>query len=337
MTIPDFSKPTIETLGRRARFQCSNPDCGLNTVGPNSEPDKAITIGEASHICGAKVGSARYDTLMSDVTRAAITNGIWLCRNCHGKIDRDATRFPTELLFIWRKEHEDRVLLELGTAGDKIRHKIEMVHLSFLADYPPIIQRIIIDKPDGWEWRFVAELMRHLNKPELRRLSDLRSGNYFIPHPRIHSENFLSWVQDRSHVMSNLVGPLAKLFDRLTASMGGPGESGDVEEMHNTCILIRNMLAVIVDHEELLKFTGIPEEGEELRSLLEDAIGSNLKCLNEIPQKLDEMVTMINTDHGGTKENPTIITWLFTFKLPPNFNDRFDAALLRYSRTLEDY
>lgn len=337
MAIPDFSKPTIETLGRRARFQCSNPDCGINTVGPNSNPDKAITIGEAAHICGAKRGSARYDSLMSDVTRAAITNGIWLCRNCHGKIDRDEMRFPTELLFIWRKDHEDRVLLELGTAGDKIRHKVEMEHFNFLADYPPLILRIIIDKPDGWEWRFVAELMRYLNKPVLRRLSDLRAGNYFIPHTRILPENFIGWVVDRSHVMSNLIGALAKLIDRLTASWGEPGEAGDVEEMHNTCILIRNLLAIIVDHEEVLKFTGIPEEGEELRSLLEDSIGRNVEQLSELPQKLDDVVALIDADHGGTKENPTIITWTFTFELPHNFNDRADAALLRFSKTLEDY
>lgn len=79
---------------------CSNPDCGIHTFGLNSIPDKAITIGEAAHICGAKLGSTRYDPLMSDMTRAAIINGLWLCRNCNEKIDRDEMRLnPTE------KEH----------------------------------------------------------------------------------------------------------------------------------------------------------------------------------------------------------------------------------------
>ena len=122
MAIPDFSKQMIETLARRARFQCSNPDCGAQTVGPNSDPNKATMIGEAAHVHGAKSGSMRYDVTMSDVTRAAITNGIWLCRNCHGKIDRDAVKYPVDLLFAWRKAHEDRVLRELGTPGDRIRY-----------------------------------------------------------------------------------------------------------------------------------------------------------------------------------------------------------------------
>ncbi|RVT84084.1 hypothetical protein DXV76_10310 [Rhodobacteraceae bacterium CCMM004] len=149
MANPDFSKRTIDTLARRARFQCSNPDCRAQTVGPNTDPEKATLIGEAAHIAGAKPGTARYDPAMSDVTRGEITNGIWLCRNCHGQTDRDEAKFPTELLFAWRKDHEERAARELGTRGDRIRHEIEMADLDFLAGYPAIIQRIVIDKPEG--------------------------------------------------------------------------------------------------------------------------------------------------------------------------------------------
>jgi hypothetical protein len=112
-----FSRQTVDTLARRSGFQCANPDCGIQTVGPNADPNKATTIGEAAHICGAKLGSMRYDATMSDVTRASITNGIWLCKNCHGKIDRDAIEYPVELLFAWRKAHEERVQRELEAVG----------------------------------------------------------------------------------------------------------------------------------------------------------------------------------------------------------------------------
>ena len=329
---PDFSKSTIDTLARRARFQCSNPDCGAHTVGPNSDPAKATTIGEAAHIMGAQPGAARYDAAMSDATRAAVTNGIWLCRNCHGQIDRDATRYSAELLFAWRKDHEDRVARELGTRGDRIRHETEMAALDFLSSYPAIIQRIVIDKPEGWEWRFVAELMRHLNKPQLKRLRNLQSGHYYSPQPRVQRDQFLGWITERTHVMSNLVGPLAGLLDRLNTSWGAPGEPGDIEEMHDVCILIRDALAAIVDLEESLHFAHIPEEGEAVRSVLMNAIGPNAARLAEIPDKLDEAVAMISTEHGGTAEEPLIIHWTLTFELPKDFNKRFDEALRRYQR-----
>lgn len=332
MTAPDFSKPTIDTLAKRARFQCSNPDCGSQTVGPNSDPEKATTIGEAAHIMGAKPGAVRYDAAMSDVTRAAITNGIWLCRNCHGQIDRDAVKYPAELLFAWRKDHEARAARELGTRGDRIRYEIEMAHLDFLAGYPPIIQRIVIDKPDGWEWRFVAELMRYLNKPQFKRLKNLQAGHYYNPQPRVQSDQFLDWMTERTHVMSNLVSPLAGLIDRLTASWGEPGEPADIEEMHDVCVLIRDALSAIIDFEESLHFAHIPEEGEAIRTVLMNAVGSNAAKLAEIPKKLDEMVAMIDTDHGGTVEEPLIVRWTFPFDLPDDFNERFDEALRQYKR-----
>jgi hypothetical protein len=332
MTGPDFSKPTIDTLARRARFQCSNPDCGAQTVGPNSDPAKATTIDEAAHIMGAQPGAVRYDAAMSDVTRAAITNGIWLCRNCHGQIDRDAAKYPAELLFAWRKDHEDRVARELGTRGDRIRYETEMAPFDFLSRYPPIVQRIVIDKPKGWEWRFVAELMRHLNKPQLKRLKNLEAGHYYNPQLRIQRDQFLSWMVERTHVMSNLVRPLAPLIDRLTASWGAPGEPADIEEMHDVCVLIRDALTAIVDFEESMHFAHIPEEGEAIRTVLMNAIGRNAANFAEIPKKLDEMVAMIATDHGGTVEEPLIVRWTFPFDLLDDFNERFNEAVRQYQR-----
>lgn len=332
MVAPDFSKPTVDTLGRRARFQCSNPDCGVHTVGPNTDPVRATTIGEAAHIMGALPGSARYDSTMSDVTRAAITNGIWLCRNCHGQIDRDPTKYPPELLFAWRKDHEAHAARELGTRGDRLRYETEMAPLEFLSVYPPIIQRLVVDKPVGWEWRFVAELMRYLNKPHLKRLRSLQSGHYYSPQPRIQQDQFLNWVQERTHIMSNLVRPLTGLLKRLTASWGEPGEPADIEEMHDTCVLIRDALAAMVDFEESMHFAQVPEEGEAIRTVLMNAVGSNAARLAELPVKLDEMVAMIHTDHGGTVEEPLILGWTLVFDLPEDFNDRFDDALKQYER-----
>jgi hypothetical protein len=332
MTAPDFSKLTIDTLARRARFQCSNPDCGVQTVGPNSDPAKATTIGEAAHIMGAQPGAARYDAAMSDVTRAAITNGIWLCRNCHGQIDRDAVKYPPDLLFAWRKDHEDRAARELGSRGDRIRHETEMGTVDFLSGYPPIIQRLVIDKPAGWEWRFVAELMRYLNKPQFKRLKNLQAGHYYNPQPRVQRDQFLTWVQERTHNMSNLVSPLAGLIDRLTESWGPPGQPADLEEMHDVCVLIRDALAGIVDLEESIHFAHLPQEGESIRTVLMNAVGRNAARLAEIPEKLDEMVAMIDTDHGGTAEEPLIVHWKFPFELPDKFNERFNEALRQYER-----
>ena len=134
--------------------------------------------------------------------------------------------------------------------------------------------------------------------------------------------------------MSKLIGPLTGLLDRLTASWGGPGEAGDIEEMYDVCILIRDALMLIVDFEETMHFANIPEEGEAVRNVLMDAIGHNAAKLAEIPEKLDEMVAMAGTDHGGTIDEPRIVRWTIPFDLSDDFNDRFDDALRQYLYTI---
>lgn len=96
---PDFNKKTIDTLAKRAAYKCSNPDCRVVTVGPNSDTTKSTVIGEAAHIFGARPNSKRYCTRMTDAARAEITNAIWLCRNCHKLIDMDENLYTSEVLF----------------------------------------------------------------------------------------------------------------------------------------------------------------------------------------------------------------------------------------------
>ncbi|KQW99035.1 hypothetical protein [Flavobacterium sp. Root420] len=78
---PDFSKNTIDTLAKRAAFMCSNPDCRVLTVGPNSDPEKSTKIGEAAHIYGARIGSKRYIDTMTDPARAEIAINLLIRMN----------------------------------------------------------------------------------------------------------------------------------------------------------------------------------------------------------------------------------------------------------------
>jgi hypothetical protein len=107
---PDFSKPTIDTLAKRAAQACSRPDCVNITSAPHSEEAKAINLGEAAHIKGARPGAKRYDPNMTDEERSHISNGIWLCRLCAKEIDTDEQRFPVELLHAWKEAHERAVV-----------------------------------------------------------------------------------------------------------------------------------------------------------------------------------------------------------------------------------
>jgi hypothetical protein len=124
-----FSVETVATLGKRAAMLCSNPDCGALTSGPASEAGESINIGEAAHVYGRTNGSARFKEGFSEAERSDVTNGVWLCRNCHKLIDNDPLRFPADLLFLWRRQHEKAVLARLGRPGDQLRETLTQEHM----------------------------------------------------------------------------------------------------------------------------------------------------------------------------------------------------------------
>lgn len=39
---PDFNQKTVDVLAKRAGYVCSNPDCRVSTVGPNSNEKKLL-------------------------------------------------------------------------------------------------------------------------------------------------------------------------------------------------------------------------------------------------------------------------------------------------------
>ncbi len=332
---PDFSNKTIETLAKRAGFCCSNPDCGVSTIGPNSDPNKATLIGEAAHIRGARAGSARYVAEMSDAARGEITNAIWLCRNCHKKVDHDTGLYPEDLLFKWREEHEKRIASKLRNKSDLVRAELEGELLSEFSQYPPVVRRIVIDKPPGWEWRLTAELLRHLNRPLFRQLEDLRRGYYTHPLETIPDEEVIEWMRSRMAEMTSLVGPMESLLDRLTASWGELGEAGDIEEIHHTCRLIHENLRQIVHHEERTRFVRVSEEFERLVSLLQDCLGSQADKFSVIPDKLDHIVENIDELTSGQGDEPVIVTETIELSLPKNWNREMAREIRKVERVLK--
>lgn len=112
-----FIKVTRETLAKRSGQKCSNPYCNIPTVGPHTEHNKVVDVGEAAHIRGANPGSKRYDPSMIPAERQNITNGIWLCRKCAKLIDSDEIKYSVEILYEWKRNHESKIEREISGTG----------------------------------------------------------------------------------------------------------------------------------------------------------------------------------------------------------------------------
>ena len=323
---PDFNKATIEVLAKRASYRCSNPDCRVSTVGPNEDPNKATIIGEAAHIFGAREKAKRY-VLMTDSARASITNGIWLCRNCHKMIDSDDQRYSTDLLFNWREKHEVYVQSALGNKTDRINLEQQNELLIQFESYPPIIRRVIIDKPDCWEFLLSAELMRYLNKNHFRKLSDLREGIYIKPMTHVDSDDAFEWIQSTVTEMSRMIGPMVSLVDSLNRSWGESGVPGDEHEIHHAAKKISDYLEQVINFEERLYFSILPESYEGAHNLLKNTIGSQVDKLASIPDMMDRFVIAAEAhkEEGGHLEIQEVIT----FDLPENWPEKLTLEMKR--------
>lgn len=133
----NFTRRTIDILGKRVGFLCSNPDCRKHTIGPNAEEDKSTTIGIAAHITAAAFNGPRYDQDLSDEQRSHISNGIWLCSNCATLIDKNPLEYSVEHLKKWKRDTEAELAAYLKGQKKVVEEpnyesNKEMLNLPFL-------------------------------------------------------------------------------------------------------------------------------------------------------------------------------------------------------------
>lgn len=111
----NFSAPTKRLLAERAGYCCSAPNCGKVTIGPNFDADSSAGDGTAAHIVSASPDSGpRANKNYTKEQRESPDNGIWLCRTHATLIDSDENRYSVELLKMWKRDHEDEMVLEMG-------------------------------------------------------------------------------------------------------------------------------------------------------------------------------------------------------------------------------
>lgn len=92
---------------------CRTPTCGPDEV----DGARAISTGEAAHIKAAREGGPRYDPRMTPSERSNISNGIWLCANCHTKVDSSTATYTVESLLEMKRAAESRASEEFGGRG----------------------------------------------------------------------------------------------------------------------------------------------------------------------------------------------------------------------------
>lgn len=104
----DFSVPDKQLLAERVGFHCSNPSCGVGTIGPSDVPNKKEYVGVAAHIYSASINKGpRANPDLTKDERCSLKNGIHLCNKCSTLIDKNkGVGYPAEILVGWKLSAE---------------------------------------------------------------------------------------------------------------------------------------------------------------------------------------------------------------------------------------
>lgn len=115
-----YSDRTLKLLWGRAAGRCAMPECRVEVFAEATDYDPIVVIGEMAHVAGASDAGPRANASLSEKERNGYENLILLCRNCHGRIDKQPRSNPTAYLSALRQDHEAWVRAQLPERGKSI-------------------------------------------------------------------------------------------------------------------------------------------------------------------------------------------------------------------------
>lgn len=119
----DFTAVTVKAIAFEAHLFCSNPTCCRFTSYSTSS-GKARAIAEAAHINAASTGGPRPSVKSNEDYLKSAANGIWLCKLCHDRIDKDPSLYSEAELHQWKKQHSTFVQQLVGKDFDVVHFEL---------------------------------------------------------------------------------------------------------------------------------------------------------------------------------------------------------------------
>ncbi|TCP66148.1 hypothetical protein [Sphingomonas sp. PP-CE-1G-424] len=234
-----FSQTTKTNLAKRAAYICSSPDCRAFTLGARAEGDGVVNIGVAAHITAAAAGGPRFDPDIDTIDRASEQNGLWLCANCHTRIDTDPTHFTVAKLRDWKRDAEARSFEQLGRRPldlDKaIRYQPEIIAHDYLVLKDALATKgpPIDDAVDSWR------------KAALRDVTDFKALRTWPASP-IDLSVRSSRVDEEDSAVPNFAAVLEIATDVIIASAPGTGKSTTMIQLAGTMLDAGRRVAIYV-------------------------------------------------------------------------------------------
>lgn len=171
----------IKALWALSAGICANPSCNRNVV-ESTINHSLVVIGEQAHIIAHSTDGPRgkKNNLINDVD--SIENLILLCSTCHTLVDKAEQDYPLELLYEWKKKHEEKVksifkdkkIKDLITLKSEIKKLLEENYYLF-KQYGPTSDashNLLSNSVELWHKHIVEDIL-----PNNRKIINLIESN----------------------------------------------------------------------------------------------------------------------------------------------------------------
>ena len=175
-------------------------------------------------------------------------------------------------------------------------------------------RRIVLERPELWEYRLTEELLRSKLDPIKKDFEALNDGLIYRKSKKVSGKEFMDWVETSMLDLSNLCSMIAQIMNKeLVFSWGKPGEEGD-------SLAIKRAVDRMIDCcEELFKWEENrisirpPRAFQKLAKIMNNWTSVIFVQVSNLQQELSELLS--KPDLKGTY-NITL-----TFEAPENIDD----------------
>lgn len=164
---------THKMLWGRSGNLCAFPDCKKELVMDISETDDMSIVGEEAHIVAREIKGPRGNSELTTEQRDKYDNLILTCSIHHKIIDDHPATYTTELLYKYKKEHEDWVRQNLKLDTSKQRE--DEAYASYIDE---VLRLIDIDNYTAWTSYMLSGDSPRISKEQYENLKTL--VNYIL-------------------------------------------------------------------------------------------------------------------------------------------------------------
>lgn len=204
----------------------------------------------------------------------------------HNRADKKQVKIYKGMIYVRRQDITDGIT----------RAELERINnkgiTRYFQDDNEVVRKLVLEKPDYWEYLLTVELWRQNFIDIKRRLKDLDRQLLYARAKEMRGADFLVWTKEWFANFGVLMRTTEAIFnDDIAISWGAPGESGDPLEIKRCVNKLVSVCDELITWEAELHSINPPDTYIPLKEALEGCTVEAITKINNTFEELSDAIT----------------------------------------------